>query len=151
METALRKTLPHGRFSDVSRLTSRTMAAVRSRHNKTTETSLRLAMVRARLHGWNMHPPGLPGHPDFFFPRRRLVVFVDGCFWHGCPECGHIPWAHSRFWKAKILRNTQRDHQTSRILRSSGFIVLRFWEHDLNHNLPKCIRNIKMRIDKPRP
>ncbi|MHB8974086.1 MAG: PDDEXK family nuclease [Pirellulaceae bacterium] len=85
------------------------MRAVRGRGNKSTETRLRLALVRAGISGWRLHAKEVHGKPDFFFPAASLAVFVDGCFWHGCPRCGHIPKAHALFWRTKIDRNKHRD------------------------------------------
>jgi len=107
------------------------MAAIRGKHNKTTELVLRMALVRSEISDWQLHPVDLPGKPDFFFKRKRLAVFVDGCFWHGCPRCGHIPKTRRSFWHTKILRNMQRDRMNARRLRKIGYSVLRIWEHSL--------------------
>ncbi len=105
------------------------MAAVRSRDNKTTERRLRSALVRAGISGWKLRPPGVLGSPDIGFPKRRLAIFVDGCFWHGCPRCGHYPTTNRPFWRAKVERNRWRDRRNTRNLRAAGWRVLRVWEH----------------------
>jgi DNA mismatch endonuclease (patch repair protein) len=66
---------------------------------------------------------------DVAFTRRRLAVFVDGCFWHGCPDHGHTPRRNSAYWQAKLRRNTDRDRETTKALMASGW-VLRIWEHE---------------------
>lgn len=106
------------------------MAAIRSKGNK--ETELRLALIfRAHgIKGWRRHCP-LPGKPDFIFPKERLALFVDGCFWHGCPKHGRNPESNQRYWLEKLKRNRMRDKSVSRALRVSGWKVLRLWEHDL--------------------
>lgn len=119
------------------------MTAVRSKGNKTTERKLRMALVRAKLTGWILHPKGISGRPDFFFPRSQLAVFVDGCFWHGCPQCSHLPKRNSDFWKAKIERNHERDAQNSEKLRECRIHVIRIWEHELAEVMPDCIARIK--------
>jgi DNA mismatch endonuclease (patch repair protein) len=81
--------------------------------------------------------------PDFFFARRRVAVFVDGCFWHGCPRCGHIPKTNSAYWGAKIARNRTRDARISRALRAQGYSVLRIWECDLRSRPERCVRRIQ--------
>ena len=68
---------------------------------------------------------------DFVFRRERVAVFVDGCFWHGCPKHGTMPAGNRAFWKAKLARNTERDTLVTRSLRKAGWTVLRVWEHDL--------------------
>jgi DNA mismatch endonuclease, patch repair protein len=106
------------------------MAAVRGKNNTTTERRFRMALVRSRISGWITHA-NLPGKPDIYFPTRKLAVFLDGCFWHGCSRCGHIPKTNTVFWATKIKRNRQRDQKTSRLLRGQGILVIRVWEHSL--------------------
>lgn len=143
MERALRQHLPGGAFSGVSATRSKAMSAVRGRGNKTTEKRLRLGLVRAGVRGWKLRPKGLRGNPDFIFPEARVAVFVDGCFWHGCPECGHVPQTNRPFWAAKIERNRERDRKTTEHLESEGFHVCRFWEHELGSNLGACVERVK--------
>jgi DNA mismatch endonuclease, patch repair protein len=68
--------------------------------------------------------------PDVAFTRIRLAVFVDGCFWHGCPEHGRTPTTHETYWGPKLARNAQRDRENDAALRAEGWYVLRFWEHE---------------------
>jgi DNA mismatch endonuclease (patch repair protein) len=75
--------------------------------------------------------PSLPGRPDFVVPRLRLVVFVDGCFWHSCPRHGHVPESNSEYWQSKLARNAARDKLIRRRLRAEGWAVWRVWEHQL--------------------
>jgi DNA mismatch endonuclease Vsr len=148
MEISLKRKLVGGRFANVPPSTSRLMKAVRGKRNKTTEFRLRLALVRAGIRGWSMHATTLPGNPDFVFCDAVLAVFVDGCFWHGCPRCGHVPRTNRNFWSAKILRNRARDAETSRRLRRTGYRVVRFWEHELAEDLPRCVARIAAAIKK---
>jgi DNA mismatch endonuclease, patch repair protein len=67
--------------------------------------------------------------PDLVFTRRRIAVFVDGCFWHSCPEHGTQPMSNSSYWDAKLQRNRIRDAHVNDSLRASGWTVLRIWEH----------------------
>ncbi len=109
---------------------SRVMAAVRSTGNRATELRL-ISILRAhRIAGWRRRRP-LPGKPDFVFPRDRLAVFVDGCFWHGCRWHCRMPASHRAYWEAKIARNKTRDRATTTRLRGRGWRVLRIWEHSL--------------------
>jgi DNA mismatch endonuclease, patch repair protein len=118
------------------------MAKVRSKGNVSTERRLRSALVRAGMRGWVLHAKQVTGFPDFYFGKERLAVFVDGCFWHGCPKCGHIPKANRKFWAAKIRRNRERDRRTSARLRAQGYRVLRFREHELKRGLDGCVAAI---------
>src|SRR5438876_615623 len=80
---------------------SANMRAIRGRGNRTTERRLRAMLVRAGLRGWRMGSTAEIGSPDFAFPQERVLLFVDGCFWHGCPRCGHIPRTNAQYWSAK--------------------------------------------------
>lgn len=142
MERALRDKLPAGRFLKVRDVTSRTMVAIRGRGNITTERRLRLALVRAGIRGWMIQPGGLAGHPDFYFPVTKLAVFTDGCFWHGCAECGHTPKTNSGYWREKLARNRARDQRTEEQLRFEGLEVMRFWEHELIAEIEMVVAKI---------
>jgi DNA mismatch endonuclease (patch repair protein) len=110
---------------------SEVMSLIRSRGNKATE--LRLIEIFREFHitGWRRNQP-LFGKPDFTFRRERVVVFVDGCFWHGCPKCYKRPGSNQEFWDTKIGNNRKRDRRVSRELRREGWKVVRIWQHQLN-------------------
>jgi DNA mismatch endonuclease (patch repair protein) len=146
MERHLKSKLPNGEFVGVTLERSRIMSAIRGKSNKTTELRLRMALVRRGIAGWTLHPGSLQGNPDFFFPSSRVAVFVDGCFWHGCPRCGHTPKTRSQFWSAKLERNKQRDRRTGRLLGKMGVQVIRIWEHDLS-TVKGIMRSVNI-IDK---
>lgn len=81
--------------------------------------------------------------PDFVFPRLRVAVFVDGCFWHGCPK--HVTWPKTRaaFWRQKIEGNRARDRQVNCHLRVRGWTVIRIWEHELQtRNQPRLLKRL---------
>jgi DNA mismatch endonuclease (patch repair protein) len=67
---------------------------------------------------------------DVVFPRERIAVFVDGCFWHGCPEHGRAPRRNSNYWREKLDRNAARDRRNTKALADAGWVVLRYWEHE---------------------
>ena len=142
MEKRLRETLPGGVFTEVSEQRSKHMASVKGRGNKSTEVNLRMRLIAAGIRGWKMHVKDVRGRPDFYFPHERVAVFVDGCFWHGCPRCGHLPKKNSSFWTAKIKRNRQRDAAQTTALRAEGIEVLRFWEHDLKEGPGACVQAV---------
>jgi len=106
------------------------MAKVRSQGNLSTEGVVESTMVNKGVLGWVKHPMGIQGKPDFYFPDQRLLIFVDGCFWHGCPKCGRIPKSQVAFWRGKIESNRRRDRVVRRRLREEGFGVIRIWEHE---------------------
>jgi len=111
---------------------SRVMRSIRSRGNRNTEQELAALLRRNQIWGWKRHMP-LPGTPDFTFGEKRLVVFVDGCFWHWCPKCTKLPRTHARYWAAKLRRNRRRDKLVSDELAKRGWSVLRIWEHELRN------------------
>jgi len=106
------------------------MSRIRGRGNKATEIALAKFFRRNQITGWRRHQKVF-GKPDFVFPKLKLAVFVDGCFWHGCPRCYSAPKSNRAFWKNKISRNRERDRLVARTLRRSGWQVIRIWEHDL--------------------
>lgn len=93
--------------------------------------------LRSKLHRQglrfrkNARPvPDLSCRADIVFTSRRVAVFVDGCFWHRCPEHGTEPRTHSSYWSAKLDRNVSRDRENDAQLRAAGWTVVRIWEHD---------------------
>jgi len=95
----------------------------------------RLASLLRRLgFGFRRHPKHLPGTPDFYFPRKRLAVFVNGCFWHGhrrCRKGRSRPKTRKRYWERKIARNQRRDRRDARRLRALGIRVYTIWECEI--------------------
>ena len=82
----------------------------------------------------------LPGRPDIVFTKKKIAVFVDGCFWHGCPDHGVKPKTNKKFWREKIHGNILRDKRNTNNLVKEGWTVLRFWEHQIKKELAKvCV------------
>lgn len=111
---------------------SEIMSGIRGKGNEKTEVRLAKLMRAAGLRGWRRHLP-IPGRPDFSFRKQRVAVFVDGCFWHGCPKCFQLPKQNRGFWKAKIEGNRKRDRSVNGRLRRLGWKVLRVRECELKH------------------
>ena len=128
------------RISDEGR--SRIMRGVRSKDTK-IEMDLRRRLRRRGLCGYRVHVPDLPGKPDVCYTRWKVAVFVDGCFWHGCPQCGLVPAKNTDYWSSKLERNRARDRQNTEDLERRGFAVLRFWEHEFVDNPDVCVGAIK--------
>jgi len=109
---------------------SEVMSLIRSRGNKATELRLIVIFREFGITGWRRNQP-LMGKPDFTFRRERVAVFVDGCFWHGCPRYYRRPGSNRKYWDAKIAANRNRDRHVSRELRKLGWQVVRIWQHQL--------------------
>lgn len=96
--------------------------------------------------GWRRDSK-LQGKPDFVFPKPRIAVFVDGCFWHGCPKHGTKPKTNAAFWRKKIARNRERDREVGQALRQRGWRVLRIWEHELkNTNKRRLLARLRRHL-----
>ena len=95
---------------------SEVMSRIRGRGNKDTELALAELMRRARITGWRRNQ-SMFGKPDFVFPKFKLAVFVDGCFWHGCPKHETKPKNNRAFWFRKLSSNKARDALVTRTLR----------------------------------
>ena len=110
---------------------SEVMSRIRGKGNKDTEVALAKLFRANGITGWRRHY-GIEGKPDFAFPKHKLAVFVDGCFWHGCPKHATQPKGNAQFWRMKLEANKARDRKVNRLLRAKGWRVLRIWEHDLS-------------------
>jgi DNA mismatch endonuclease (patch repair protein) len=118
-------------LSDGAELRSRIM-----RSNRSRDTVPELA-VRSRLHamGFRYRVATRPLRDlrrtaDMIFPRERVAVFIDGCFWHRCPAHGTMPKSNTGFWGEKLRRNVERDRETDSVLMAAGWHVIRVWEHE---------------------
>lgn len=130
-------------MTDVFTKTKRSavMACIRGRENKTTELFFSRLLRASKVAGWRRHQD-LPGRPDFVFVMQHVAVFVDGCFWHGCPRCYRQPKTRVKYWMEKVAGNKRRDIRVARRLRSMGWAVLRIRECRLQKNPEACLRKI---------
>jgi|ERR1017187_8189391 DNA mismatch endonuclease (patch repair protein) len=103
------------------------MSRIKSCSNVSTEKAVATLLRGAGLAGYRKQWP-IRGKPDFAWPGRKIAVFVDGCFWHGCPRCCRIPNSNRQYWLGKIQRNQARDKETTAFLRAQGWSVLRIPE-----------------------
>lgn len=119
---------------------SKLMSRIRGR-NTAVEIKLRRAVwaagMRYRLH----HRIGRY-RPDLVFIGKKLTIFIDGCFWHQCPLHGVMPKGNQDFWKTKLDRNVARDLETTEMLLSQGWLVLRIWEHEIDEDPQACVKRI---------
>ena len=106
---------------------SEVMSKVRARGNASTELRAMKLLRQNGITGWRRHFPVF-GRPDFAFPKVRLALFIDGCFWHGCPRCYRAPKSSQDYWSQKVARNRKRDLLVSKQLRKDGWKVVRIRE-----------------------
>jgi DNA mismatch endonuclease (patch repair protein) len=128
---------------------SEQMARVRTK-NTAPELLLRRALwhagIRYRLR------IRLPGSPDLVVPGAMVAIFVDGCFWHGCPDHYKPPATNSSFWQEKLEKNRARDNLASQTLADQGWTVLRFWEHEVYAQLDVVLACVQSTLaEKKRP
>lgn len=122
----------------------KTMQAVKGKGTR-LERRLFSMMAGMGLRGWRKNVDDVFGKPDIAFVREQVAIFIDGCFWHGCPYCRRIiPKTNRQYWKQKISRNIARARTSNRQLRHSRWTVIRIWEHELTR--PKGIEKIRARI-----
>ena len=115
---------------------SHIMSRVRSKNTK-LELLLRKYLFSKGLRGYRVNV-NLPGKPDIAFPKYKVAIFVDGCFWHKCPKCFKAPETNKEFWTKKINGNVERDKRVNQQLSETGYTVIRFWEHQIVNDLNKC-------------
>jgi DNA mismatch endonuclease, patch repair protein len=129
---------------------SSVMSRIRGRGNRDTELALAKLLRANRIKGWRRHQ-SLYGTPDFVFRKERLVIFVDGCFWHCCPKHRTNPKTNEKFWAKKLARNRARDRSVTRDLRGQGWTVLRVWQHELSANAAaRLLRKIQRTLSSSR-
>lgn len=103
------------------------MSRIKGKDTK-PELYLRKLLSSQGLRGYRLNYK-ITGKPDLVFTRYKIAVFIDGCFWHKCPECFQEPENNKNFWRNKINGNVLRDNMVNKLLEKDGWTVLRFWEH----------------------
>ena len=120
---------------------SEVMRAVKSKGNKTTEEKLIRIFRSNKMSGWRRNYK-IFGHPDFVFPKKKIVVFADGCFWHG-HQCRNVtPANNAEYWRNKVQRNMQRDKSVTKALKKEGWRVIRIWECEIKRGELKKLKLI---------
>lgn len=110
---------------------SEIMSRIKGRDTK-LEISFRKALWCAGLRGWRIHHGS--HRIDVAFTRKKVAIFLDGCFWHGCPKHYRKPKTDEGYWIPKIEANRERDKKTTKALETEGWRVVRIWEHDLGNS-----------------
>jgi DNA mismatch endonuclease (patch repair protein) len=97
-----------------------------------------------------VHAETSVGKPDVVFPKKKVAVFIDGCFWHGCPQHYVRPRTHTDHWENKLYENVKRDRQQTLELETLGWIVVRVWEHEVYETVEKVLSRIQLALEEER-
>ncbi|HQM44099.1 MAG TPA: very short patch repair endonuclease [Smithellaceae bacterium] len=116
------------------------MAQIKSNGNRSTEMNMLLSLRENKIKGWRRNYPVF-GKPDFAFPKHRVAIFIDGCFWHGHPQKCRLPKTNKEYWERKISKNKARDLIVKATLRKKGWRVIRIWEDSVKK--PSTISRIR--------
>lgn len=120
------------------------MKAVKAK-GTSIERCLSSMLAGLGIRGWTRNDTSVLGKPDVIFARQRVAIFVEGCFWHGCPHHKRIlPATNRDYWESKIARNVARSRANARILRAGGWTVIRIWEHELKDSLGLSKTRVKI-------
>ncbi len=126
----------------IKEATSRVMSANKSK-NTNPELAFRKALREKGIKGYRLHPKNVPGRPDISFTRRKIAIFINGCFWHKCPHCMlPMPKSNFEFWKNKFEKNVERDKMKIKQLKSKGWKIITIWECQIKSTLEKQINKI---------
>lgn len=122
--------------------TSRVMSANKAKDTK-PELTLRKALWKNGLRGYRLHWKKVPGRPDIAYSKKKIAIFVNGCFWHRCPYCNpSTPKTHKSFWLNKFKKNIERDQRKVKELRELGWKVITVWECQIKKNVVHCALKI---------
>jgi len=121
------------------------MSQIKSKNTKPEIIFRKLLRING-LKGYRLHAK-IPGKPDIYYPAKKLAIFIDGCFWHGCKKCLKLPKTHSAFWVKKINDNRQRDKKIRIALRKLGIKTIRFWQHEVQSSSDRIIGVVKNSIN----
>lgn len=131
--------------------TRATMVGNRSRDTKPEMAVRRRAHARGLRYRVDIRPePTLNRRADLVFTRAKVALFVDGCFWHGCPEHHTVSKTNARYWATKVAGNMARDAETDRLLTAAGWTIIRAWEHEEPDAVVEHLAAVLAKANKPR-
>ncbi|MCF0075336.1 very short patch repair endonuclease [Dyadobacter sp. CY261] len=122
---------------------SKIMSANKSK-NTLPELALRKRLWSDNLRGYRLHPNKIPGRPDIIYPRFKVAIFVNGCFWHRCPYCQlREPSGNRDFWVKKFDANIERDTKKRKLLEEAGWKTITVWECEIKKSIDQKIKEIQ--------
>ena len=111
------------------------------------ELKLRKALWDHGIRGYRIQNKEITGNPDIIFKKKKIAVFVDGCFWHRCERCYRQPKSNIEYWEKKIRLNVKRDLKHNDDLKKEGWRVIRIWEHEINSHIDHVVSNVISEIE----
>lgn len=126
---------------------SKIMSRIRGKNTK-PEILLRKNLWHSGHKGYRLNYGKAFGKPDICYVGKRISIFVDGCFWHGCPSCYKKPSSNKKYWSEKLKQNKERDMKANIKLKKEGWVVMRFWECQITKEIDKVSQEIKEKIKK---
>ena len=124
---------------------SEIMSRVKGKDTK-LETEFRIELWKAGLR-YRKNVTKMEGKPDLYFPNKKVVIFLDSCFWHGCREHCRMPNSNIKYWEKKIKRNIKRDKEVTEYYRNSEYKIIRIWEHELKENFKRTVKKAIYKIN----
>ena len=122
------------------------MSRIKGKNTK-PEIKLRKVLFKNGCRGFRVSSK-ITGKPDIVFTKKKIAVFIDGCYWHKCMKCFIKPKTKTKWWMEKINRNVTHDNEVDTQLKSYGWKVLRFWEHDINKSIDKVLNKMITQLKK---
>ena len=122
------------------------MSKIRGK-NTGPEIKLRKMLWSEGIRGYRIHH-NLPGQPDIVFTKKKIAIFIDGCFWHKCPACFQEPETRKEFWMKKIQSNVDRDKKVNEQLQAEGWTIIRIWEHEIRKEPETILSKIMFLLDR---
>jgi DNA mismatch endonuclease, patch repair protein len=116
------------------------MSQIRGKDTR-PEVRLRKLLWSEGIRGYRIHYR-LPGKPDIVFTKKKIAIFIDGCFWHKCPVCFQEPETRKEFWMKKIQSNIDRDKKVNEQLKNDGWTIIRIWEHEIKKEPENAVKKI---------
>ncbi len=124
-------------------ITSKIMSANKGKNTR-PEIIFRKALWNSGIKGYRLHPKHIPGRPDIVFTKKRIGIFINGCYWHRCPYCElPMPKTNTVFWKHKFQKNSERDKRKIKELEKLGWNIITIWECNIKKHIEKQLRKIK--------
>lgn len=128
--------------------TSKVMSSNKGKNTK-PEILLRKELWKNNIKGYRLHWRKAPGTPDIAFPKKKLAIFINGCFWHRCPHCNlRLPKTNTEFWKNKFDKNLERDIKKIQLLKNNGWNIIIIWECMIKNDILDCVNIIKKELKK---